>query len=239
MACSAGTPISKNRLLNIDVRYPILFQSMDDRNDSERRQGGVENSRNGLVNYYVSDDKRCFNRYNDRRYTINKKIKKILLKENKEKSLGMDKRLMNHFSYIMIRDNICIFKDDFDEEKINGSASLFECFNLTTWFNMRLKAPNSYDSEIGWLVEFRPLEAQITQEQNFLFGHIVVIFQRLVTCPQMRLNFYIPMSLVNFFSHIFRFMKTILEGSKQMLFSPRNFSLGQISSKTENQKLKS
>lgn len=181
----------------MDIRYPILFQSLDERTESEKRNGGIEYGRTGPVNYFISDDKRFFNFYNDKRYTINKKIKKYMLKINKEKKLGMDKRLMNHYSYIMVRDNVCFFKDDFEEEKLKTSLCIFESFNGTNWFNMRLKSPPSYESKIGWLVEFRPLESQLTHEQNFLFSHMVVILQRMVTCEKLKLNFYIPMSLVN------------------------------------------
>lgn len=184
--------------MNFDTRHPVLNNGLDDRKEQEKRIGGIENSRAGPINYYISNDKRCFHCYNDRRYTINKKVKKTLLKLNKEENLGMDKRLMNHFAYNMVRDNICIFLDDFEEEKVEKKTHLFEAFQSTNWNDVRFKPPPSYDSEMLWRVEFRPIGSQMTQAQNFLFSHAVYLFERMITSDKMRLNLYIPNSLVKY-----------------------------------------
>jgi glutamate--cysteine ligase catalytic subunit len=72
---------------------------------------------------------------------------------------------------------------------------MFEVLQGTTWNDIRLKPPPSLDSDIGWRVEFRTVDCQITPEQNFLFTHAILVLFRLLTCDQMRLNFYIPISL--------------------------------------------
>lgn len=196
---SATTPTQKLKLLNTDLRLPVLAQGLDDRKEDERKAGGIQEGRGAPINYYISDDKRCMNMYNDRRYTINKKVKKMMLKKNKELKLGLDKKLMNHFAYLMVRDNICMFEDDFEEEKVKNKTNHFEAYQSTSWNDIRFKPPPTFDSKIGWRVEFRPVEAQIMPEQNFLFSHAVVVFHRLIICEKMRVNFYIPMSLVKIY----------------------------------------
>ena len=39
---------------------------------------GLEKSKYSTINYYISNDKRNKNKYNDMKYTINKKFKKNL-----------------------------------------------------------------------------------------------------------------------------------------------------------------
>lgn len=177
----------------------MLKQAVDDRTVDERRPGGIEEGRGGPINYFISDDKRCFNMYNDRRYTINKRVKKMMLKINKMEKLGLDKRLINHIAYLLVRDNICIFKDDFEEEKVKNTSRHFQSFQSSNWNDVRFKPPPTFDSLIGWLVEFRPIDGQIMPEQNFLFCHAATVFHRIITCKKTRVNFYIPMSLVNYF----------------------------------------
>lgn len=120
-------------------------------------------------------------------------------KINKEKNLGLDKRLINHFSYIFVRDCLGLYEDDFDEEKLKNSTGLFESMNSSNWMTMRFKPPPSYESQVGWRVEVRSIDNQITPEQNFCFTHAILVLQRLIICEKMRVNFYIPMSLVSFF----------------------------------------
>lgn len=183
--------------MDFDTRHPVLNNGLDDRNPRELKSGGIESSRAGPINYFISDDRRCMNLYNDKRYTINQKIKKRFLKLNKQKNLGLDKRLMNHFSYLMVRDSICMFEDDFDLEKVRTKTNHFEAYQSTNWNDVRFKPPPAYDSEIGWRVEFRPIESQMNQDQSFLFAHAAFIFERIITSQKLRVNFYIPMSLVS------------------------------------------
>lgn len=204
---SCGTPISKSRLLNTDIRFPLLFQGSEDRTKSEKRQGGIEYSRGSFNNYFISDDKRCLKLYNDQRYTINNRVRKHMWRENKKKNLGLDKRLINHFSYVLIRDCLGLYEDDFEEEKLKISTGIFEAINSSNWNTMRFKPPPSYESQIGWRVEVRSIDSQLTPEQNFCLEHAILILQRLVTCQKMNVNFYIPMSLVKPFSHLFRSTK--------------------------------
>lgn len=58
---------------------------------------------------------------------------------------------------------------------------------------MRFKPPPP-NSPIGWRVEFRPLEVQLTDFENAAFVVFVVLLTRAIL--SFKLNFYIPISKV-------------------------------------------
>ena len=59
---------------------------------------------------------------------------------------------------------------------------------------MRFKPPPP-KSSIGWRVEFRPLEVQLTDFENAAFVVFVVLLTRAIL--SFKLNFYIPISKVS------------------------------------------
>jgi len=168
--------------------------SVDDRTTRERLKGGIEKSRYSSINYFLSNDKRNLSCYNDKDFTINKEFKKYLLKRAKEEGLEIDKKLANHLAYLHVRDNICIFKDR--TKDVPESTFHFEAFQSSNWNDVRFKPPPSLDSTIGWRVEFRTPDSQVSPDQNFLISHGVQLLERLIINKELNLNFYIPMSLV-------------------------------------------
>lgn len=60
---------------------------------------------------------------------------------------------------------------------------------------MRFKPPPP-NSTIGWRVEFRPLEVQLTEFENAAFVVFVVLLTRAIL--SFKLNFYIPISKVGY-----------------------------------------
>jgi len=167
--------------------------AVDDRSPRERK-AGLQKSRYSSINYFISNDKRNFKRYSDNKFTINKRFRKYLLKRSKEEGLKIDNALANHLAYLHVRDNICVFKDKLHD--IPECTFHFEAFQSSNWNDVRLKPPPSLDSTIGWRVEFRSPECQISPEQNFLISHGVQLIQRLIVNKSLSLNFYIPISLV-------------------------------------------
>ena len=59
---------------------------------------------------------------------------------------------------------------------------------------MRFKPPPSMHSDIGWRVELRPCEIQITDEENTSFIMFALFITRYILL--FHPNFYIPISLV-------------------------------------------
>ena len=73
---------------------------------------------------------------------------------------------------------------------------IFQNIQSTNWQSMRFKPPPP-NSPIGWRVEFRPLEVQLTEFENAAFVVFVVLLTRAIL--SFKLNFYIPISKVRWY----------------------------------------
>jgi glutamate--cysteine ligase catalytic subunit len=105
----------------------------------------------------------------------------------------MDDRLATHFAHLFIRDPIVVFNEDLKELDLN-KADHFENLQSTNWQHMRFKPP-PVGSDIGWRVEFRPMEIQITDFENAAFSIFIVLITRAILSYD--LNFYMPITLVS------------------------------------------
>lgn len=103
---------------------------------------------------------------------------------------GMDSLLAGHFAHLFIRDPIVIFNEDLQELDLEKSDH-FENLQSTNWQHIRFKPPPS-GSDIGWRVEFRPMEIQITDFENAAFSVFMVLITRAIL--SFDLSFYIPIS---------------------------------------------
>jgi glutamate--cysteine ligase catalytic subunit len=101
---------------------------------------------------------------------------------------GMDDRLATHFAHLFIRDPIVIFSEDLKELDMSKTDH-FENLQSTNWQHIRFKPPPA-GSDIGWRVEFRPMEIQITDFENAAFAVFMVLITRAIL--SFDLNFYIP-----------------------------------------------
>ncbi|PNJ23758.1 GCLC isoform 8, partial [Pongo abelii] len=63
----------------------------------------------------------------------------------------------------------------------------------TNWQTMRFKPPPP-NSDIGWRVEFRPMEVQLTDFENSAYVVFVVLLTRVIL--SYKLDFLIPLSKV-------------------------------------------
>lgn len=106
---------------------------------------------------------------------------------------GMDDRLATHFAHLFIRDPIVIFEEDLQELDLNKTDH-FENIQSTNWQHMRFKPPPA-ENNIGWRVEFRPMEIQITDFENAAFSVFMVLVTRAIL--SFDLNFYIPIQKVD------------------------------------------
>ena len=106
---------------------------------------------------------------------------------------GMDDRLATHFAHLFIRDPIVIFSEDLKELDLSKTDH-FENIQSTNWQHMRFKPPPA-DNSIGWRVEFRPMEIQVTDFENAAFAVFIVLITRAIL--SFNLNFYIPIVKVD------------------------------------------
>ncbi len=67
----------------------------------------------------------------------------------------------------------------------------------TNWQTLRFKPP-PVNSPIGWRVEFRPMEVQLTDFENAAFAAFIVLLSRAIL--HFNLNLYIPISKVHLIS---------------------------------------
>jgi glutamate--cysteine ligase catalytic subunit len=101
---------------------------------------------------------------------------------------GMDSLLATHFAHLFIRDPIVIFAEDLKELDLTKTDH-FENLQSTNWQHIRFKPPPA-GNDIGWRVEFRPMEIQVTDFENAAFSVFMVLITRAIL--SFDLNFYIP-----------------------------------------------
>ncbi|KAK0638767.1 glutamate-cysteine ligase-domain-containing protein [Cercophora newfieldiana] len=194
LALTAATPIYKGFLADTDVRWNQISKAVDDRTPEELGEKPLQNdrwripkSRYASNSTYISTDARLRPEYFDPDLVIDEDIKQQLLDG------GMDDRLATHFAHLFIRDPIVVFNEDLQSLDLSKTDH-FENIQSTNWQHMRFKPPPA-DNSIGWRVEFRPMEIQITDFENAAFAVFMVLITRVIL--SFDLNFYIPILRVD------------------------------------------
>ena len=210
LALTAATPAYKGFLAETDVRWNQISRAVDDRTQEElgekvgisrfyketltdnsqplkNDRWRIPKSRYASNSTYISTDPRLRPEYLDPDLIIDEAIKAQLIEG------GMDDRLATHFAHLFIRDPIVIFSEDLKELDLNKTDH-FENIQSTNWQHMRFKPPPA-DNSIGWRVEFRPMEIQITDFENAAFTVFIVLITRVIL--SFDLNFYIPIVKVD------------------------------------------
>lgn len=189
LALTAATPIYKGFLADTDVRWNQISASVDDRTPEELGEKPLANdrwripkSRYAANSTYISEDPRLRKEYFDPDLVIDLQVKQALMDG------GMDSILATHFAHLFIRDPIVIFSEDLQELDLTKTDH-FENLQSSNWQHIRFKPPPP-DNDIGWRVEFRPMEIQITDFENAAFSVFIVLITRAIL--SFDLNFYIP-----------------------------------------------
>ncbi|EEP75343.1 glutamate--cysteine ligase [Uncinocarpus reesii 1704] len=191
LALTAATPIYKGFLVDTDVRWNQISGAVDCRTAEELGEKPLKNdrwripkSRYGSNSTYISQDSRLRPEYMDPDLVIDEDIKRRLMEG------GMDNLLATHFAHLFIRDPIVIFAEDLKELDLNKTDH-FENLQSTNWQHIRFKPPPA-ENDIGWRVEFRPMEIQVTDFENAAFSIFMVLITRAIL--SFDLNFYIPIA---------------------------------------------
>ncbi|XP_069462231.1 glutamate--cysteine ligase catalytic subunit [Ambystoma mexicanum] len=191
MALSAASPFYRGYISDIDCRWGVISASVDDRTREERgleplktNQYKISKSRYDSIDSYLS---KCGETYNDIELTIDREIYKQLIHD------GIDHLLAQHIAHLFIRDPLTLFEEKIylDDEK---ESDHFENIQSTNWQTMRFKPPPP-NSDIGWRVEFRPMEVQLTDFENSAYVVFVVLLTRVIL--SYKLDFLIPLSKVD------------------------------------------
>eukprot|EP00924_Labyrinthula_sp_SR-Ha-C_P010590 snap_masked-scaffold_61-processed-gene-0.52-mRNA-1 protein AED:0.02 eAED:0.03 QI:0/0/0/1/1/1/2/0/669 len=202
LSLSAASPIFKGTLTERDARWNVISSSVDCRTRFEigeieqrekfRGKYKQEKSRYAGISLYISESdnlKNNLKEYNDTNPPINKKVYEIVNQGIK------DEILSTHIAHLFTRDPLVIFGDrvDLDDKK---TTEHFENIQSTNWQSVRWKPP-PYEEEnsIGWRVEFRTMEIQLTDFENAAYTVAIVLISRVILF--FGLNLYIPISKVD------------------------------------------
>lgn len=191
LALTAASPVYRGYLTESDCRWNVISSSVDCRTEEERglkplkeNKFRIAKSRYDSIDSYLSPEGA---KYNDVKLTYDEAVYKRLIEG------GIDHLLAQHVAHLFIRDTVSLFSEKVhqnDEEDTDH----FENIQSTNWQTMRFKPPPP-NSSIGWRVEFRPCEAQISDFENAAIVCFVVLLTRVILSYQ--LNFLTPISKVD------------------------------------------
>ncbi|KAI5635345.1 glutamate-cysteine ligase domain-containing protein [Phthorimaea operculella] len=191
LALSAASPAYRGFLTDVDCRWNVISASVDDRTREERgleplknNKFRIQKSRYDSIDSYISPQ---HDKYNDIPITHDPAIYKRL------REGGVDHSLALHVAHLFIRDTVSLFSEKVNQDDQNDTDH-FENIQSTNWQTMRFKPPPP-NSPIGWRVEFRPCEAQLTDFENAAYVCFVVLLTRVIL--SYNLNFVMPISKVD------------------------------------------
>ncbi|XP_045529684.1 glutamate--cysteine ligase catalytic subunit isoform X2 [Pieris brassicae] len=191
LALSAASPVYRGFLTDVDCRWNVISGSVDCRTREERgleplknNQFRIQKSRYDSIDSYLSAE---HEKYNDIQIVHDPKIYRRL------REGGIDHPLALHVAHLFIRDSVSLFSEKVHQDDENDTDH-FENIQSTNWQTMRFKPPPP-NSRIGWRVEFRPCEAQLTDFENAAYVCFVVLLTRVIL--SYRLNFVMPISKVD------------------------------------------
>jgi len=191
LALTAATPIFKGLLADIDARWNIIAASVDDRTPAERGEvkgeKPIAKSRYDSISTYISPFATLKPEYNDLDIRTDEDTYNTLT------NAGMDAILARHFAHLFIRDPLVIYSDKIEIDDETHSDH-FENIQSTNWQTVRFKPPPP-GSPIGWRVEFRPMEVQLSDFENAAFVTFAALLTRVIS--SFELNLYLPLSLVD------------------------------------------
>ncbi|EGT31721.1 hypothetical protein CAEBREN_21207 [Caenorhabditis brenneri] len=191
LALSAATPCVRGKLVDLDSRWSIISQSVDDRTPEER--GMVESatvtaipkSRYGTTSCYIASSS---SRFNDTSLLIDEDSFRKMVEA------GIDEEMSRHVAHLFIRSPLQVFKERIEQDATK-STEHFETIQSSNWMNMRFKPPPLDAPGMGWRVEFRPTEVQLTDFENAAYCVFIMLITRVI--KEKKLDFLVPISMVS------------------------------------------
>ncbi|KAH9858944.1 glutamate-cysteine ligase catalytic subunit [Lenzites betulinus] len=194
LALTAASPLWRGYIADVDCRWDVVSASVDDRTEEERglkplkeNRFKIPKSRYASVSLYISEYWMNQPAYND----IDAPHDPAIFERLREH--GVDELLSRHVAHLFIRDPIVVFSESIDQDDSTNNDH-FENIQSTNWQTLRFKPPPT-NSPIGWRVEFRPMEVQLTDFENAAFSVFVVLLSRAIL--HFNLNLYVPISKVD------------------------------------------
>jgi len=207
LALTAATPFLRGWICDDDTRWSQIAQSTDDRTPAERglapAEGGdarlagsgarrLLKSRYDSIDCYLSTEAA---RFNDLPLAADEEHVDRLT------SSGVPEGLARHVAHLFARDPLVIFEDrlHLDDER---DVDHWENLQSTNWQTLRWKPPppakgildKADPSHIGWRVEFRSMEVQLTDFENAAFVAIIVLLSKAILTLDLDLR--VPISKI-------------------------------------------
>jgi len=195
MAMGGSTPFHRGQISDYDCRWSVIEQCCDDRTPAERGlkplskgEKRIFKPRYGTIDTYICEcTKRLNNKWNDIELVTDDQAYNFLIEE------GVDDRLARHVAHLWIRDPLVIYEGKVEMDD-NEHTDHFENIQSTNWQNVRFKPPPP-GTNIGWRVEFRTMEIQLTEFENAAFVTFIALLNRAIL--SFKLNLYISLKQVD------------------------------------------
>lgn len=171
LAISAASPFFKGFLADTDCRWSVIAQSVDDRREEETKV--ISKSRYESASRYITDRKEVQD-LNDLQLLYHGETLEAL------REGGVDEAMARHISHLFIRDPLVIYNHDTGEASHPTGMNHFDNIQSTNWQTVRFKPPIPQQG-LGWRVEFRPMEVQLTDTANAALSIFVVLLCRMIT----------------------------------------------------------
>lgn len=194
---TAATAIFKGKLADVDVRWNTIAASVDCRNKEEKdpnHPSHIPKSRYASISRYISTRPQCKEEYNDIYFPLNEELMDFAKEQAEEMELEIDETMIKHLGLLFMRDPMVIFPDKIFLDD-NCFTNHFENIQSTNWNSVRFKPPPSFTSKVGWRVELRTPENQLTSEENVAYSMFSYFMVAMI--KKKEYNLYIPISKVD------------------------------------------
>ena len=114
-----------------------------------------------------------------------------------QKKGGLDDRLAFHIASLFVRDPVPTYDYEHQDEGYSPllTTAHFENLQSSNWNSMRFKPPPSLDSSIGWRVEFRTMDIQLTDFENAALIVLLGLVNNIIN--HFDLDFLMPISKID------------------------------------------
>jgi glutamate--cysteine ligase catalytic subunit len=145
----------------------------------------IPKSRYDSVSSYLSADSE---KYNDINLVTNNTLYETM-RDN-----GVDHLLAQHYAHIFVKDPLFVYEGDLLLRDAVSQKTHFWNIQGSVWQTMRLKMPE-LNTDLGWRVEFRPTEVQLTDFENAALTSFIILMSRLIL--EEKIDLLIPISKVD------------------------------------------
>jgi glutamate--cysteine ligase catalytic subunit len=187
LALTAATPVYQSVLVDTDVRWNQTAAAIDDRTADEFSQVAERWSaapmylREDIGNLDEKLDPTLQSRVND--------YSELL------KSTGMDPVMATYFAHLHLRDPLYLSTKTGKYEEVTPEE-VHQSICKSVWSHVRLKIPEPEASGMGWRVEFRPMEVQLTDFENAAVLVFLDLVRQVLAHNPSQLQPFMPLSLV-------------------------------------------